>query len=707
MQERYGNVTLIYEEAETALQAPSPEDARIEGLVDGGFDCKRAEAPDWAALYHLSHLRANLTEWLPIGAQDTVLEFGADTGQLTGGFAKKAGRTVCVGESLARGRILAKRHREVENLTVYAGDPWKTLERLGESFDWIVAPGLLAQAGRYFKGDDPKRQALERLLRYRKAGGRIVLAADNRFGLKYWAGAADPATGRYFDGPQGRGEGLSRRELQELLEKSGLGDALFYYPYPERWFPSSLYSDRWLPKAGELNRNLRNFEGERLLLFDEERVYDELIRDGRFPEFSNAFLVVAGAGEEELPLYVKYSNDRAERFMIRTDIAERDGRKVVRKLPVSEEAVPHVQAMKRWEEELERQWGACGLHFNRCGLSDGAACFEFLKGQTLEERLDGLRSRKDYAGLTSALLDYRRLLTACAKGVLQPFEKSARFVEMFGNPEFSKAYEGTRYTNLDWIFGNLMETADGVQVFDYEWTFEVQVPTEYLLWRALSLYLNSREELQGLGFMAQLGISSEEERIFGEMEHHFQRWLLDGTVTIGEQYLHTAGETLPLPELLRERDRLRMQIYADCGAGFSEADSFWIRTEPDKEGLIRLTLLLPAGTRALRIDPAEGPCIVKVKRLLGELGGTYGPAWSHNGRELEREGILYTTDDPQITVSGIVEGTDRLYAELTVQPMAPDAAYACMNLLNRVRTAERIYQSAPFRLLKKLKRTGK
>ena len=50
-------------------------------------------------------------------------------------------------------------------------------------------------------------------------------------------------------------------------------------------------------------------------------------------------------------------------------------------------------------------------------------------------------------------------------------------------------------TNLDWIFGNLMETEDGTQIIDYEWTFDVQVPVEYLIWRAVSLYLHSRSEL--------------------------------------------------------------------------------------------------------------------------------------------------------------------------------------------------------------------
>ena len=57
----------------------------------------------------------------------------------------------------------------------------------------------------------------------------------------------------------------------------------------------------------------------------------------------------------------------------------------------------------------------------------------------------------------------------------------------------------------------------------------------------------------------------------------------------------------------------------------------------------------------------------------------------------------------QIVISGLVEGTGRLYVELTIQELYPDTAYACMHLLNRVRAAERLTNSMPFKFLKKLK----
>ena len=57
----------------------------------------------------------------------------------------------------------------------------------------------------------------------------------------------------------------------------------------------------------------------------------------------------------------------------------------------------------------------------------------------------------------------------------------------------------------------------------------------------------------------------------------------------------------------------------------------------------------------------------------------------------------------QIVISGLVEGTGRLYVELTIQELYPDTAYACMHLLNRVRATERLTNSMPFKFLKKLK----
>ncbi len=707
MQEQIGNATLTYEETYAGLENVCPEDRELAELVEQGYSCRQGEKSSWPVLYHLSHLRANLTEWLPIKKEDSVLVFGSDSGQLLPGFIKKAGQILCLDKSVSRSRILARRFSDAANLEVRAGHPWELLKELeGERYDWIIAPDALQEVGRAFRGGDSRAQAIRELKKYLKPEGHLTIAVDNRFGLKYWAGAMETHTGRYFDSLEGAGSTSSKRELEQALQEAGFekGQYQFYYPYPERWFPSAIYSDDWLPRKGELNKNLRNFEGERLLLFDEEKVYNELIEDGRFPEFSNAYLVVTGPRAPEHTIFVKYSNDRAEEYSIRTDITEGQKGRRVRKLPLGEAAREQVAKTVQWEEPLRAMCEPCGVRVNHClELDEGCAYFEYLEGRSFEERLDSLHSAGDYEGLTNALLEYRGLLARILQKSLTPFKKSEAFAEMFGNPDFPREYEGSGINNLDWIFSNLLETEEGIELIDYEWTFPVQVPVEYLLWRALSLYLHSREDLKNRGYMELLGISPSEERIFGEMEHHFQRWLLHGMIPIGEQYIRTAGRTLSLEELTASVKKNRIQIYTDTGAGFSETDSFYLDTEPDKQGVVRLEAPLPPGTRGVRLDPAEEPCLVKLRRLAGELGGAYEFAYIHNGRELESQGILYTTTDPQILVTNLVEGTGRIFAELTVETLHPDTAYACMELLNRVRAAERLYRSKPFQLMKKVR----
>ncbi len=68
-------------------------------------------------------------------------------------------------------------------------------------------------------------------------------------------------------------------------------DYKFYYPYPDYKLPSVIYSDEYLPKQGELNRNICNFDRDRLVLFDEGKVFDQVIKDGLFPLYSNSFFI--------------------------------------------------------------------------------------------------------------------------------------------------------------------------------------------------------------------------------------------------------------------------------------------------------------------------------------------------------------------------------------------------------------------------------
>lgn len=256
------------------------------------------ERKSWPILYHFSHVRENIIDWLPMTGKERVLEIGAGPGAITGALARKAAQVTCIDLSRKRLMINAYRHRDCGNIRMLVGNFQDIEENLEEQFDLITLIGVFEYAQFSIQSENPFVEYLQRIRRHLAPGGRIVIAIENRLGLKYWAGATEDHTGIYFEGLEGYPttdyvRTFSRPELEAVMKEAGLNTFTFYYPYPDYKLPERIYSDQYLPKKGELNRNRQNFDRERMQVFHEERVYDSLIDSGLFPQFSNSFLVIA------------------------------------------------------------------------------------------------------------------------------------------------------------------------------------------------------------------------------------------------------------------------------------------------------------------------------------------------------------------------------------------------------------------------------
>ena len=64
------------------------------------YDRIIAERKSWPILYHLSALRENIVDFLPIQKTEKVLEVGSGCGAITGALARKAGEVTCVRKEL-------------------------------------------------------------------------------------------------------------------------------------------------------------------------------------------------------------------------------------------------------------------------------------------------------------------------------------------------------------------------------------------------------------------------------------------------------------------------------------------------------------------------------------------------------------------------------------------------------------------------------
>ena len=306
LREKIGNVILNAEDypGQDLYSDGEIEDVLLEIARDTDpkdFDRIVEEKKNWPVMYHFSSIRANIMSWMPVDKSMKVLEIGSGCGAITGAIAEKAGSVTCVELSRKRSEINAWRNREKENIEIRLGNFEDVEKKLDTDYDMITLIGVFEYAQGYLSSSDPYHDFLSIILRHLRPGGRLVIAIENRLGMKYFAGATEDHSGKYFEGMEGysgtsRARTFSKPELEALLSGCGLSDYMFYYPYPDYKFPMSIYSDYYLPKTGELRNNMMNFDRERIVLFDETQAFDSLVDGGLFPLFSNSFLVVARGG---------------------------------------------------------------------------------------------------------------------------------------------------------------------------------------------------------------------------------------------------------------------------------------------------------------------------------------------------------------------------------------------------------------------------
>ena len=560
------------------------------------------------------------------------------------------------------------------------------MENLEGMWDYIVVSDAFARVPSIFEGKAPYQKFFEEIKRHLKPNGHVILAVDNRYGLTYFAGSKERLTGKYFEGLEGYGhsEGIgtfSREAVLAMTKEAGFTSAKTYYPYPNYRYMTALYTDAHLPSGGELSKNLCNYEEERAVLFDETAVFDELIKEGKFQEFSNSYLfdltLEEQKADEEL-LFLKYSVERDEKYRIRTEIVRKaDGTKVVRKVPYTDAAKAHVEKIKHWEKVLGEQYKAADVAVNKCTLTAKGAEFEFLKGETLEDVLDAYLEKDDFTGFVGEIQKYAA--------------KLEQIVNQGAN-------------NIDLIFPNIILIDGKWNVIDYEWTYEAEVPLKFILHRAIVLYFEQKKHLnlQCKDICRMLGITESDQQRFLEMEHRLQLHLLGDTKTMAALQHEYAGKLIDMKELLYRAHQPEMKIYQDFGPGFSEENSYVREAKEDFYGRRRFALIVPQGVTSLRLDPCEEPCMVTVNRILGECNGSYELALGHNGRKYDQS-ILYTTTDPQILISGIVPGTSQIHVDVTVEYLKEETSYVWMKLLEKAEKCDRIEASKPYRLMKKIR----
>ncbi len=646
-----------------------------------------AEEHSWPILYHLSPLRENIVEWLPMDASGKVLEIGSGCGAVTGVLTKKAGTVDAVDLSFRRSQINAYRHMDCENLTIHVGNFQDVEPDLPQDYDLVCLIGVFEYGRFYIDSETPYEDFLKIAGRHCKPDGRIVIAIENQFGLKYWAGCKEDHLGSWFSGLEGypNGDGVrtfSREKLLSMAKDCGFSDAHMYYPYPDYKFMHTLYSDERLPRRGELSDNLRNFDRDRLLLFDEKKVYDALLSEGQFPFFANSYLLILGPKPDVS--YVKYSNERDLPYQIKTvqttgssvampqdenlrttDVlsenaarkqkgkqSERAGMSWIVKAPLQEEAASHVAKLEQSCALLEETYADGSLIVNHCTMQpDGSAAFPYVVGETLEERLDRCLAENRMEDFYGLFAEYWKRISGEAN---EPDQKDAAGTATW---EAASAKGDTKRAvglDYDMAFSNIIITPAGEwHLIDYEWMAPKPVELRAIAFRAVYCYLLADENRDCIEFdriLQMLHVTDAEADAYRQQEAEFQK-KIQGKMQTLAQIREAINEPVWRIEDLHlqtpaSRAAERVQIYEDLGEGFSEENSFFQEERT-------FTVTIPAGRKALRIDPCSYPCLVVLRTLSwnGEDLLQKGKAPAANGSLVGDFVYAFPTADPGFTLS--------------------------------------------------------
>ncbi len=607
------------------------------------------ERQNWPILYHLSPLRENIVDWIPMDSSAKILEVGSGCGAITGALARKGGSVTCVDLSKKRSLINAYRHSECDNITIHVGNFRDIEPELPCDYDYICLIGVFEYGQSYIGGEQPYEDFLNILMPHLKKGGRLVIAIENKYGLKYFAGCKEDHLGTYFGGIENYADGggvrtFSRRGLERIFRKCNVSEYHFYYPYPDYKFMHTLYSDAYLPGKGELSDNMRNFDQDRMVLFDEKNAFDGVVEDGLFSVFANSFVAIIG---EDFDIkYVKYSNDRAPEYAIKTEISRVKGKPVVRKYPMSAAAEDHVRGMAVAYENLNERYAGGNLEINKCVMPEEGelfAEFEFVEGTPLLELMDDAMQKDDLETF---------------KGLF------GEYVERIGyNSEYPVA-------DFDLIFGNILVKDDVWTLIDYEWTFGKPIEPKESAFRAIYYYLRDDEKRNKIPMdwvFEELGITDKQAEEYWEQEKDFQLFIKGEKMSLAQMRdLIGCRKMVPQDWIDKYGDSKevnRVQVYEDnTGEGYSEEASYFVRDAYQGDNRISLELSVSGNVHMLRIDPAMDCCMVKIlemtwngvrmplemRKLLLVNGRIVKPA-EKNGENYQPS-LVFPTTDPNINI---------------------------------------------------------
>lgn len=545
MNELVGKVKLnytFYSGSDLYSDGDAIEEEMLRIAKSGTWEEEVMSSTKWPILYHFSDIRGNIIDWYPMEKDADVLEIGSGCGAVSGFLCKKAKKVVGIELSKRRSLINAYRNRNCDNLEIVVGN-FKDIV-LGEKFDYVTLIGVLEYASLYMNSDSPYEDMLMRIKKYLKPGGKIIIAIENKMGLKYLNGAKEDHVGKRFAGMEDyryitNVRTFSKPELETMLGNCGINKYCFYYPIPDYKLPDTIYSDDSMPKRGDVRFWGTNYDTIRLSLYNDAIMSDQVCADHMFAYFSNSFLIVANEAENNVK-YAHYTRQREKDFQTSTIIYDMNGKKSVKKeyLFKQERREDILANMEKYHSVLQEQFINITYLPVRC-KDNYSIEYPYLMGETIEELL--LKDIHCYAKLLNVFEKAFSYIFCIKEDKVIPFEITDQYKKIFGTWSLKKGVPAVAVSNLDMNLGNLIFQGRNIYCFDYEWVFDFPIPIDFMKLRCFNVFHSKYNmyyaaRLKKEEILQRIGIKKEDFAVLTKMDLRFQEFVYGSDNR--SQYLH-------------------------------------------------------------------------------------------------------------------------------------------------------------------------
>ena len=311
----------------------------IRNTRDLSSDSRELEAyiKDWPSLYHFSRERTIAYRSLDIPSSAKILEVGCGCGSITRFLGERAGAVIGLEGSPRRAEITRARTRDLQSVIVLCASFDEVT--FSQKFDIVICNGVLEYASLFVDHKEPHRRMIELLAAIVAPGGSLIIAIENKLGLRYFASGKEEHTGIMFDGLEGYPRAPSGARTFGERELKGILDTAFtsvetLLPLPDYKLPTAIIRADLLElvNCAELFSTVarQDFGSHVLPRMHERLVWHELQKNGRMRDFANSFFMIAGNRKTALlaPDWMGdiYSIRRKPEWTIRTRIyAEKEG----------------------------------------------------------------------------------------------------------------------------------------------------------------------------------------------------------------------------------------------------------------------------------------------------------------------------------------------------------------------------------------------